>query len=107
YSAGLEPRGIHPLAFNVMNEIGIDLSGQSSKHVDVFAGRTFDYIITVCDHAAAGCPAFPGSGVRLHWPFEDPAAATGTEEEVLKVFRRVRDEIGQQVLKWLNSNQQT
>jgi arsenate reductase len=99
-SAGLKPKGIHPLAIEVMAEIGIDISKQSSKHVSEYIGQKFDYVITVCDNAAANCPTFPGDAIRLHWPFDDPASATGTEEEVLGVFRRIRDQIGPAVEHW-------
>lgn len=100
-SAGLEPKGVHPLAIKVMAEIGIDISHQTSKHVNEFVGREFDYVITVCDNAAERCPTFPGNAVRLHWPFEDPAQAEETEEEVMGVFRRVREEMGLQVKQWI------
>ena len=89
-SAGLEPKGVHPLAIKVMAEVGIDISKQTSNHVSEYTGQSFDYVITVCDNAAERCPTFPGNTTRLHWSFEDPASAAGTEEEVLKVFRRVR-----------------
>ncbi len=102
YSAGLSPKGVHPLAIKVMAEIGIDISQQTSKHLNEFIGQKLDYLITVCDNAAANCPSFPGEGTRLHWPFDDPASATGTEEEVLGKFRGVRDEIGIAVEEWLS-----
>lgn len=100
FSAGLEPKGVHPLAIKVMAEIGIDISKQTSKHVNEFVGQKFDYVITVCDNAAVNCPTFPGDAVRLHWPFDDPAGAVGTEEEVIGFFRCVRDRIGKQTLTW-------
>ncbi len=94
YSAGSEPTSVNPLAIRVMSEVGIDISGHSSKHVGEFADRRFDYAITVCADEGAGCPVFVGRAAhRLHWEFEDPAAATGTEAEILETFRRVRDEI--------------
>jgi arsenate reductase len=92
-SAGVFPSYVHPLAIRAMEEIGIDISGQTSKSMDQFLNEAFDFIVTLCDHAAMACPAFPGTGKRLHWPFEDPAAAIGTIEERFVVFRRVRDEI--------------
>ena len=76
-----------------MKEIGIDLSGHRSKHVDEFAGRSFDYVLTVCDNAKESCPIFPGHGKRIHKAFEDPAALEGSEQDRLALFRRVRDEI--------------
>jgi arsenate reductase len=96
YSAGTEPAGaVHPLAIQVMHEAGIDISGQHPKRVREYLGRIFvNYLIIVCDSANRTCPRiFPGMGQRLFWPFDDPAAATGTPEEVLDEFRRVRDEI--------------
>lgn len=94
-SAGTQPAArVHPKAVAVMKEVGIDLTGSSPKSVDQFINRPFDYVITVCDHARETCPVFTGKVVhRLHIGFDDPAEATGTEEEVLSVFRRVRDEI--------------
>lgn len=93
-SAGSKPAGyVHPLAIQVMNEIQIDVSGHASKHMSEFMSRKIETVITVCGHADQACPIFPGQVNRHHWPFEDPAHATGTEEEKLSVFRRVRDEI--------------
>jgi len=95
YSAGTEPAPhVHPKAAEVMREIGIDLSGHQPKPVDAFLGSSFDWVITVCDDADRNCPAFAGPvRHRLHMGFEDPARAQGTEEEILAVFRRVRDQI--------------
>ena len=76
-----------------MKEIGIDISGHRSKHVDEFAGQSFDYVLTVCDNAKESCPIFPGHGNRIHKAFEDPAALEGSEQDRLALFRRVRDEI--------------
>ena len=76
-----------------MREIGIDISPHRSKSVDEFAGQAFDYVITVCDNANETCPVFPGTARRVHWPFDDPAAAQGSEDERKAVFRRVRDQI--------------
>lgn len=101
HSAGLEPHGLNPRAVRVMREVGIDISGHSSDHLNEYLDETFDYVITVCDNAARNCPVFPGDGARQHWPFEDPAGASGTEEEILGVFRRVRDEIGERIRVWL------
>ena len=92
-SAGVEPTQVRPLAIRVMNEIGIDIRDQRSKSVDEFAGQNFDYVITVCDNANQQCPMFPGNTQRIHWSIEDPAAATGSAEEQLKVYQRVRDEL--------------
>jgi arsenate reductase len=93
-SAGSGPAGyVHPLAINVMAEIGIYLSGHRSKHLDEFLNQPVHTVITVCGNADAACPIFPGQVERHHWPFDDPAKVTGTEEEVLVCFRRVRDEM--------------
>jgi arsenate reductase len=95
YSAGTKPAaGVNPLAVKVMNENGIDISRNKSKNVNEFIDQSFDYVITVCDKAKETCPFFIGKvGKQLHIGFEDPAEATGTEEEVLKVYRKVRDQI--------------
>ncbi|MDP0501180.1 MAG: arsenate reductase ArsC [Verrucomicrobiota bacterium JB022] len=94
HSAGSKPAGyVHPFAVKVMAEIGIDLSGHTSKHLDTFLDREIDTVITVCGNANDVCPVFPGQVRRYHWGFEDPAHATGSEEEVLAVFRDVRDRI--------------
>ncbi|NOX84595.1 MAG: arsenate reductase ArsC [Chlorobi bacterium] len=95
YSAGTAPSGkVHPLAIKVMKEEGIDINSGYPKHVDEFVKYDFDYVITVCDGAREACPVFTGNVKhRLHIGFEDPAEATGTEEERLMVFRKVRDKI--------------
>jgi arsenate reductase len=93
-SAGSRPAGhVHPLAIRVMAEIGIDLSAHRSKHLDEFLREQVETVITVCGNADQACPMFPGQVNRHHWGFDDPAHATGSEEEQLAVFRRVRDEI--------------
>jgi arsenate reductase len=92
-SAGTKPSHVRPEAIAVMKELGIDISGSRSKSVDEFAGREFDYVLTVCDNAKENCPVFPGHATHLHCNFEDPAAAEGSETARLAVFRRVRDEI--------------
>ena len=93
YSAGTEATGVRPQAIKVMNEIGIDISGQKSKTFEEYLGQSFDYVITVCDAANEACPIFPGAKRRLHWSFEDPAAAVGSEEDRLRVFQSVRGRI--------------
>ncbi len=100
-SAGLDPQGLNPNAVKVMDEAGIDISRQPSNHINEYVDGQFDFVITVCDNAAANCPVFPGGGQKMHWPFDDPAHATGTEEEVLNQFRRVRDGIEAKIKKWL------
>src|SRR5947209_10221683 len=100
YSAGTHPSGVRPEAVEAMREIGIDIVGQRSKSVDEFAGREFDYVITVCDNAREECPVFPGRTERVHWSFDDPAEAAGDWPERLAVFRRVREEIGARLREW-------
>ena len=92
-SAGTEATHVRPLAVRAMGELGIDISGQESKTLEKYLGSDFDYVITVCNDANEACPVFPGARRRLHWSFEDPAQATGSEEERLRVFQSVRDEI--------------
>ncbi len=102
YSGGLNPKPVHPLTIQVMEEIGVDMSGQYSKPLTQFMGKVhFGYLITVCSDAEDTCPVFPGMGTRLHWPFDDPAAFEGTEEEKLAKFRTTRDQIEHKVLAWL------
>jgi arsenate reductase len=94
HSAGSKPAGyVHPKAIEVMKEIGIDISGHTSKHLNDFLGHKVDTVITVCGNADQACPMFPGQVNRYHWGFSDPARAQGTDEEVLTVFRSVRDQI--------------
>jgi len=95
YSAGVNPAlYVHPLAIKVMSEIGIDIKNNYPKNVDIFLNEDFDFVITVCDHAKETCPFFSGRvGERLHIGFIDPAEAVGTEENVLDIFRKVRDEM--------------
>jgi arsenate reductase (thioredoxin) len=92
-SAGTEATHVRPLAIRAMEEVGIDISDQESKTLDQYLGELFDYVITVCDDANEACPFFPGAQSRLHWSFEDPSRAEGSEEERFEVFRRVRDGI--------------
>jgi arsenate reductase len=93
-SAGGKPAGfVHPLAIKVMAEIGIDISHHTSKHMKEFLNQSVSTVITVCGHVDQSCPIFPGQVNRYHWRFEDPAQATGTDEEILAAFRKVRDEI--------------
>jgi arsenate reductase len=94
HSAGSNPTGyVHPKAIQVMKEIDIDISGHTSKHMREFLDKKIDTVITVCGNADQACPMFPGQANRYHWGFDDPAHAQGTNEEVLAVFRRVRDQI--------------
>ena len=91
YSAGIETHGVNPKAIQVMREDHIDISGHTSNHKDEYQSVHFDYVITVCDHANEACPYFPGDVKRFHQNFPDPAKATGTTEEIMKEFTRVRD----------------
>lgn len=92
-SAGTKPGHVKREAIAVMRELGIDISGHRSKHVDELQDQPFDYVLTVCDNARESCPIFPGHSTRIHKAFEDPAALQGTEQERLALYRRVRDEI--------------
>ena len=92
-SAGTEETRVNPLALAAMSEIGIDISSHTSKTLDRFLNQRWDYVITVCDNANESCPVFPGADTRLHWSFEDPSAAKGSDEERLEAFRRIRDQI--------------
>lgn len=102
-SAGTEATAVHPLAIRAMAERGIDISGHRSKLAADLAPGPWDYLITVCDDANERCPFVPGTMKRLHWSFEDPSRATGSEEERLAVFRRVRDQIESRLSSWLTS----
>ena len=93
YSAGTEATSVRPEAITVMSEVGIDISGQTSKTLERYLHEPWDYVVTVCDDANESCPVFPGAADRSHWSFRDPSKATGTEEERLEVYRRVRNEI--------------
>lgn len=93
YSAGVETHGVNPKAIQIMREAGVDISHHTSNHMDEYRDINFDFVITVCDHARENCPWFPSNAQRLHQNFADPARATGSEEEILEEFRRIRDEI--------------
>lgn len=98
FSAGTKPAdGVHPLAVKAMSEAGVDISRQRPKPIDAFSGQHFDRVITVCDSARDSCPFFPGEARQVHWSFDDPARAAGSEAEKLAVFRRVRDEIKRRI----------
>ena len=100
-SGGTRPAGLNPEAVEAMKELGIDISHHRSKNVDEFVGQPLDWVITVCDLAKESCPVFPGAVSRLHWSFEDPAAATGSPEERWAVFRRVRDDIAERIREFI------
>jgi arsenate reductase len=101
FSAGAEPTKLNPMAVEVMKEVGIDISGQHSKDVAQFLGKTFQYIIRVCDKVKERCPVLPGAIWYLDWSFEDPAAAQGTVAEKLAAFRRIRDQIEEKTLEFV------
>jgi arsenate reductase len=100
-SAGTEATRVHPLAIRAMGEVGIDVSGHTSKTLEAFLDESWDYVITVCDSANQRCPMFPGHTSRLHWRFDDPSLATGTEQDRLGTFRRVRDQIIVRIREWV------
>ncbi|HET8626981.1 MAG TPA: arsenate reductase ArsC [Thermomicrobiales bacterium] len=93
HSAGTEATAVRPLAIRAMAEVGVDIAGQESKRLERYLGQPWDWVVTVCDHANEACPVFPGARRRLHWSLPDPSKATGTEEEQLAAYRRVRDEL--------------
>ena len=96
-SAGVDPRGVHPLTVRVLGDVGVDISGARSKSVMDFVGQPFDYVVTVCDRARESCPYFPGGQETLHWGFDDPAEATGSEAQRRAVFERVLGEVSHRV----------
>jgi arsenate reductase len=100
-SAGTEATRVHPLAIRAMDEVGIDLRSHTSKTLDRFLAEPWDYVITVCDSANERCPLFPGRATRIHWSFDDPSAAPGSEEARLATFRRVREAIHARLTRWL------
>ena len=93
YSAGIHPIGVNPRAIKVMAEAGVDISAQKSEHIDELPGIDFDYVITLCDNAREHCPVFGGKAKVIHKPFDDPYFASGSEEQILTTFRKVRDDI--------------
>lgn len=97
FSAGLDPQGLNPYAVKAMKELGIDISGQRSKAIDLDLLQTMDVIVTLCGNAERRCPVTPASVLHLHWPLADPTKARGTDEEILAEFRRTRDEIRQRI----------
>lgn len=104
HSAGTRPCALNPMAIEVMQEVGIDISHQRSKHVSEYADRSFAQVITVCGSARESCPLFPGAPAVEHWPIEDPAAANGSHEQRLQVFRATRDQIGDRVRDFIAMN---
>ena len=105
FSAGTDPTFVNPLAVAVMKELGIDISGHRSKSIDEFVNEKFDFVITLCDHAAESCPVFFGGTRRMHMGFPDPSAITGTEQEKLAFFRKLRDQIRKEIIEFLSAQQ--
>ncbi len=105
YSAGTDPKGLHPMAVRVMAERGVDISGQRSKAISALLDQRFDWVVTVCDRARQSCPIFPGAR-QLHWDLEDPAQVEGTQEQILEAFRRTRDMLEERVRELLAHLQQ-
>ncbi len=103
-SAGTEPHGLNPKAVQVMAEVGIDISGNTSDHLSQYQNQDFDFVITLCGDANEICPLYIGGVKRIHIGFDDPPKATGSEEEILAVYRRVRDEIRQQLGDYFREN---
>ena len=107
HSAGLDPTPINPFTIKVLEEIGVDTSQHVSKPLSKYLGNThFSYLITVCSNAEDRCPMFPGMGMRMHWPFDDPAAFQGSDEAKTEKFREIRNQIEARVLAWLAENPQ-
>ena len=104
FSAGIDPKGVHPLAIDVMFEDGIDIGNQVSEPLADFVGTEFDFIVTLCSSAKQECPNFPGQGNRYHWDLSDPAAGSGTKPEKLQIFRETRERIKEYVIEFINDN---
>ncbi len=101
FSAGVEPKRIHPIAVKVMQEVGIDISQQRSKNISEVPIDKIDLVVTLCGDAAESCPVFPGKVKKIHWAIEDPAKVQGSEEEITKVFRKIRDNIQTYIISYL------
>jgi arsenate reductase (thioredoxin) len=104
YSAGIETHGVNPKAISIMQEDGIDISHHTSNNINEYIDLSFDFVITVCDHANERCPVFPSTATQFHHNFPDPAKATGTEVEVLESFRQVREMIRNYSQQFVNDN---
>jgi arsenate reductase len=102
FSAGIKPTKVNSLTIKVMREVGIDVSSQKSKSVKEVMDKSFDYVITVCDSARQSCPVFPGNFKKIHWELEDPARAQGAEKEKLLIFREVRNQIKENIVRFIN-----
>ncbi len=104
FSAGTQATSVHPLAIQVMRELGIDMSKHTSKSLEVYRGQRFDLVVTVCASAREACPFFPGALRQVHWEFADPSAVQGSEAERLTAFRHTRDLILARLRQWLATN---
>lgn len=104
YSAGTQPQPVNPLAVRVMSEAGVDISAHRSKSVATFAGKSFDFVITVCDRAKEKCPRWPGQVDYIHWSIDDPAPVEGPEDVRVKAFRKAREELRQRITLFLLAN---
>lgn len=104
FSAGTKPSQVNPFAIEAMQQVGIDISHHTSDGIDQYINQSFDYVITVCDKAAETCPIFPGPATRIHWGFPDPAAVTGSDDDILASFAHVRDGLKQKLVGWLTTN---
>lgn len=104
YSAGIETHGVNPRAVAIMKEDGIDISNHTSNHIDEYRNIDFDFVITVCDNAKERCPYFPSQAIKFHYNFPDPAKATGSEEEIMKQFRDVRQQISEYCKNFVSKN---
>jgi len=101
FSAGLEPKSVHPMAVKVMQEAGIDISQQRSKNISEIPIDKIDLVVTLCGDAAERCPIFPGKVKKIHWSLDDPAKVQGSQEEIIKIFRKVRDKIKSYIISYL------
>lgn len=101
YSAGSKPSVVNPYAIRAMQAVGIDISGHTSKNLEIYLEKQFDYVITVCDNAAKNCPYFPGKAERIHWGLVDPANSGGQDADILAAFGKVRDQLKSHFTEWL------
>lgn len=103
YSAGAKPSSVNPFAIQAMQKRGIDITNHTSDSIEKYLSQSFDYIITVCDHAAESCPIFPGKAHRIHWGFPDPAAVEGNQDDILASFIKVRDGLEEKLSDWMQT----
>jgi len=103
FSAGAKPSSVNPFAIQAMQKRGIDITGHTSDSIEKYLDQSFDYVITVCDHAAETCPIFPGKANRIHWGFPDPAAVEGDQDDILASFITVRDGLEEKLSEWITT----